>query len=105
MNIRNVLLIVFLAGGPLLYAQTPHEPTSATDAEVKLHNGKRLKKTGARARGTERQGESVQKQKRARSKQPVAKESRVFKRHNHFATKEKTRSRSRGTKKTTAAKN
>ena len=77
--------------------------SSATDADVKLHNTKKIKKSAAApARVDERYGESVD--KRARSKRMSVKEARVFKRHNHFATKEKNKSRIRP-KKSNSAKN
>jgi hypothetical protein len=89
------------------YSQTSTiEPTSATDADVKIHNtrkvflfrhDKRMKKSGGQARGTEHPGQSLHKKTRVRSRS--GKEAQVFQRHNHFARKDNnTRSRHRNTK-------
>jgi hypothetical protein len=81
-------------------------PTSATDGEVKIHksrgfsifrSGKRSKKVKEGSKVSELKGQSIQKQKAGKNRS-AAREARVFKRHNHFAHKErKSRSRSRST--------
>ena len=102
-TLRHALFVLFMITGPSSFAQATHEPTSATDADVKLHNTKKIKKSAAApTRVDERYGESVE--RRARSKRMSAKEARVFKRHNHFATKDKNKTRIRS-KKSTSAKN
>jgi hypothetical protein len=99
-------LIMF--SGHFAYSQeSTIEPTSATDADVKIHNtrkvflfrhDKRMKKSGGQARGTEHPGQSLHRRTRVRSRS--GKEAQVFQRHNHFARKDNnTRSRHRGTKK------
>lgn len=108
MNIRYILAAVFLISGHYLYAQKPVEPTSATDAEVKIHRhrnifsfgkNKAAKKSGGQARVPERKGESIQKPKPHRTRTRAGKEARVFQRHNHFAKKEtSTRARARSGK-------
>jgi hypothetical protein len=103
MKLRHAMFVLFMTTGPFLFAQASHEPTSATDADVKLHYTKRIRKSAVPARVDERYGESVD--KRGRTKRMTAREARVFKRHNHFALKEKNKARSRSTKKTVPAKN
>lgn len=72
-------------------AQQSVDPTSATDPNVKIHNTKRIGFLGsgkrAKAKATEKQGEAIQKKKTG--KKQLAREARVFQRHNHFAHKEK----------------
>jgi hypothetical protein len=62
MIIRFLFLMIFLAGGNFLYAQT-HAPTSATDADVKIHKGRKYRRIQGDGHATERQGQSVPKQK------------------------------------------
>jgi hypothetical protein len=95
MNMRYVLTVVLLVLGYFLQAQTPTEPTSATDGKVKIHSGKRWKKLRGDARATEREGQSLHKQKLHRNHRPPGSEARVFKRHNHFSKREKTRRNTR----------
>lgn len=98
-----------------------HEPTSATDGEVRIHDGKKTKsvfpRTSRRNRSTERQGEAFESagnfktnvRHTDRHGKPITRPkqrirhrnwnmARVFSRHNHVAKKESTRSRSRTTR-------
>jgi hypothetical protein len=60
MKIRYILAILFLMAGHFLYGQTPVvEETSATNGEVKIHSGKRLKKFRGNTHSTERQGQAI----------------------------------------------
>lgn len=128
MKIRYVLAVVFLIAGHILYGQTPVvETSSATNGEVKIHSGKRMKKFRGETRATERQGQSISKQQKGtqvqkterkgqliskqqkgtqvkkterpgqsirkekphRNRRTSGEQAKVFKRHNHFAKKEK----------------
>jgi hypothetical protein len=97
-----ILTALFFFLGLSAQAQTGIEPTSATDADVKIHNSRKIFLFGSsgRAHGTERQGQSLHKRNhRARTR--AGKEAQVFRSHNHFARKENTRSRHRNTKRHT----
>jgi hypothetical protein len=75
----------------------PPPPTSATDPTVRIHNGRRAR---LEAKATERHGKAVRKKKDTSS--GVSKESKVYKRQRHFATKDvKERSKSRFNRKET----
>jgi hypothetical protein len=99
--------ILFLCTG---YAQAqtqdhaPQPPTSATDGKVRVHGGKFFhrnrslaKKLGGQAGSTERPGRAFKKSKHTAK---LSRESKVFKRQNHFLTREKatTARRPRGKK-------
>jgi hypothetical protein len=91
--------------GLSVQAQTTIEPTSATDATVKIHNSGKifLFRSGSRAeaRGTERLGQSLHKRNH-RTRTRTGKQAQVFRNHNHFARKENnTRSRHRNTRRHT----
>lgn len=113
MAFRYALGTVLLLLSFSLRAQVVHEPTSATDGEVKIHNSRKVflfrhggtKSKRLQARVTERQGLSIRKQKQSfpshpteRKGQSVRKQkqfssyhssrraARVFKRHVHFAS-------------------
>jgi hypothetical protein len=114
LNLQKYILRCSLAGVLMIFShfviaqKLKPEPTSATDAGVKLHKhgkfyhfgyNRRVKKL-QQSRKVERTGQSVPKQKASRSRSNSAREARVYKKHNHFAKKENTtRSRSRSTKK------
>jgi hypothetical protein len=109
MALKNICTVLFLIGVNAAICQTapePMAPTSATDGEVKIHNsrrfvffrsGKRVKKMKGGTKAPEQQGQAIQKQRSGKSK-PASREARVFKRHNHFAQKDR---RSRGRRGTT----
>jgi hypothetical protein len=108
--LRLIALIVFVCVGSAAYCQSAasHEPTSATDAEVRLHNTKKSrfhKATRARkseriaegvkdskykgeARATERHGKSI---RRSRSTRKMNGEARVFRKHGTTPTNASTR--------------
>ena len=98
--IPALLAVVFLFISQFTVAQppdrdkVPQPPTSATDGDVKVHGGKFFnrnrsfaKKLGGQAGSTEREGKKFRKQKRGSG--TLGREAKVFKRHNHFARKEK----------------
>ena len=123
MGIRHVFFATLLIGGGyFLHAQAPVAPTSATDASVKVHKRGKIflfrssKKKRGQVRSNEVAGQPIQKimlpgpatverkgqpiHKSPRYSHRSGKESRTFKRHNHFAKKDNgPRSRSRRTKK------
>jgi hypothetical protein len=102
-NLFTLICIVFLSlCGYSSVAQeqdkVPTGPTSATDGKVRVHGGKIFhrhhnlaKKLGGDLSGTEHEGKAFHKSKRTTRK--MAGEARVFKRHNHFASRERTRSK------------
>jgi hypothetical protein len=73
-----------LIAGHTLYGQTPVvETSSATNGEVKIHSGKRMKKFRGETRATERQGQSIgkslkgtQARKTERQGQSISKQQR-----------------------------
>ncbi len=110
MIIRAFLLVVFIAAGSAASAQLAqaHEPTSATDGDVKLHNTKKSRfMRSSRARKTERLGESVKDTRSAatvreterhgksirkgRGTKKLNGEARVFKKHTSSATNTSTK--------------
>ena len=62
MMIRYILVFLLLGAGHFLQAQSA-PATSATDADVKIHKGKRYRRIQGDAHATERQGTAVPKQK------------------------------------------
>jgi hypothetical protein len=108
--LRLLTLVFFITITSTAYSQASavHEPTSATDAEVKLHNGKKSRfhkstrarqteritdtkndsKTRSEVRQTERHGKSV---KRSRGTRRLDGEARVFRKHGHSASSTSTK--------------
>jgi hypothetical protein len=81
-----VVAFLFLCSGISVNAQDLVEapPTSATDHKVRIH---RVKRANNAERATERHGRSLKKRK-ATGVNEGGKESKVYKRHRHFAEKE-----------------
>jgi hypothetical protein len=106
-HIRYLVSAVCLMLPYFLQAQIPPEPgpTSATDADVKIHGQKRIYqkdkqvKVASGSRFSEHQGQPIRKPKATRPPDPTKSEARVFKRHNHTAKKAKSHPTSRQYKK------
>lgn len=100
LKVKLVCVIIFflLSSGIAVHGQDLVEapPTSATDHKVGIH---RVKRANNAERATERHGRSLKKRKAAGVNEG-GKESRVYKRHRHFAEKEiRIRARSKAARK------
>jgi hypothetical protein len=91
--VRLCCVVAFVLSAVIVNAQeVPGEPTSATDHKVRIHKAKRI---NTDEEVSERHGQSLRKRKAAGGS-GSAKETKVYKRHRHFADKDiKLRSRSK----------
>ena len=100
MKIRYVLAVVFLIAGHILYGQTPVvETTSATNGEVKIHSGKRMKKFRGESRGTEHPGQSISKQQKATRVQSTERQGQSISKKQKGTQAQKTERRGRSIQK------
>ena len=92
--VRIILFAFLVLPAAIASAQeAPGEPTSATDHRIRIHRAKRPNAEASRE--TERHGKSLRKRK-ASGSAGSARESKVYRKHRHFADREiKYKSRSR----------
>lgn len=96
MRLRFLISALLILTSLALHAQTAVE-TSATTHDVKIHEEKKVKTSGGKARSKERKGKTIRKDRPERKPHKNHSESGVFKRHNHFKSSS-ARSRERGTR-------